>query len=408
MAEADRRARGALWWFKLLVLMVAAGGLGWLAARYAAVRMLRTQPGFAERISPGDVDTVYRAAAMELIRSRGQLPPETFARIGEAAKRDPLGAEPFMFFGLRAVQQRDLPRAERLLTEARRRNARLEMARLALLATYLETGRIAEGSAEIAVFVRLVPRAAGLIVPELSRLAARPQTADAVVAAIGDDPLMADVLTRLAQQNVSADHLIRLAARQPRTRTFENGGWQSVLLERLIRGGDIARAHQLWKQFVGVSGTGSLIYDPRFEASSGPLPFNWSLSTSGAAGVAEPAAGGALEVEYYGRASAPLASQLLVLSPGRYRLEMRAEGSATGQGSRLEWQITCNGSNASLGTIPLRNVTYNPRTLAADFTVPATGCAGQWLRLQGIAAEFPATQSVKISELALRRAGGGQ
>lgn len=407
MADGRRRARGALWWTKLLVLSVAALAIAALAVKLTAVRAFPLQSGIPQQVDPGHPDAVFRAAAEAMLRNRGRLPAEFYPRLAEAAKREPLSAEPYFFFALQALEANDLARAERLLIESRRRDPRLRLSRLALLGVYLQTNRVAEASEEIAVLVRLVPRAEQLLVPELARLAAAPATADAVVAAIGDDPLMTQVIARLAQQNVDPNHLLRLAARQPRMTDASGAGWQSVLLDSMVRRGEVQRAHGMWRSLVGIQGTPPLLYDSRFEGRPGPPPFNWALSSAGP-GVAERAAGGALDVEYYGRASAALASQLLSLAPGRYRLTMRAEGNANGQGSRIEWQVACNGSNASLVAAPLRDITYNPRDVAVEFSVPASGCDGQWLRLQGVAAEFPTNQSVKISELSLQRVGGGQ
>ena len=402
MAESGWRARGALWWVKLLVLTVAALALGWLALEASLVRAFRNQPARVLLVDPGNPDTVFRLASEQLLRNRGQLPAQFDPQLLEAARREPLASEPYLFLAMRALEQRDLARAERLLTEARRRNPRQRLVRLALLGTYLQTNRIPEASNEIAVLVRLVPRTSQLLVPELARLAAQRETADAVVAAVGSDPLMAHVLAQLARQNADPDHLLRLARRQPRG--SDDTGWQGIMLDGLVRQGQVRRAQQLWQRLVGVSGAAALLYDPRFEGRPGPMPFNWTLSSSGP-GVAESAPGGALDVEYFGRESAPLASQLLALAPGRYRLAMRVEGDAKGDGSRIEWQVACAPSGPPLGTTVLRDVSYNPRDLSLEFTVPASGCQGQWLRLQGVAAEFPATQSARISELSLRRAG---
>ena len=390
-------------WGKLVVLVVAAMAIGWVALRSAAPRAFAAQTGLPERLDPGNPDLLFRTATEEMLRSRGHLPDRFYPQLAEAGRRDPLAAEPFLFFGLRALEQRNLAHAERLLIEARRRDPRLRLARLALLGTYLQTNRIAEASSESAVSVRLTPRAQEALVAELARLAASTEPADAVVRAIGDDPLMEPVLTQLAQsEEVEPEHVLRLAARQPRTPHFDTAGWPVTLLSTMVRRGEVQRAHAIWRRLAGITGTPALLHDPRFQGRPGALPFNWVLSTSGG-GTAERSAGGALDVQYYGREATQLAAQLLVLPPGRYQLSMQVEGETTDQGSRLEWQVTCTGSDAVLLAAPLRGITYTPRGFTAAFTVPASGCSGQWLRLQGLPAEFPSTQAVKISELALGR-----
>ncbi len=84
-----------------------------------------------------------------------------------------------------------------------------------------------------------------------------------------------------------------------------------------------------------------------------------------------------------------------MLRPGRYRLRFRAEGSAKGDDTRLAWRVTCRSGSPVLLELPLRDITAAPRTIGGDFTVPAS-CGAQWLRLVGIAGEFPGTQSVAI------------
>jgi hypothetical protein len=127
---------------------------------------------------------------------------------------------------------------------------------------------------------------------------------------------------------------------------------------------------------------------------------------TGSAGVAERSPGRGLEISYYGRERAALASQLIVLGPGRYRLSFRAEGDATGQGSKLAWLVTCNtGAGAQLLEVPLQRVGAAPKAIAAAFTVPASGCPAQWLRLTGLPGEFPTGQTATISAVQIRPEG---
>ena len=113
----------------------------------------------------------------------------------------------------------------------------------------------------------------------------------------------------------------------------------------------------------------------------GMAPFNWYFPAT-TSGVAERSPTG-LQVEFYGRDTAELAGQLLTLAPGRYRLSVIAEGAADGEGSKLSWTLECLQSKARLGELVLTKVSYSPRRLGGEFTVPAQGCPAQWLRLIG-------------------------
>jgi hypothetical protein len=395
-------------WTPLRVCQVAfvfLGGIGlaWLVVTTSAVQAL--PPHVAQRLDANDLSSLYRASAQQLADTRGLPGDETYRQLAEAAHRDPLGAEPFLYFGLRAIGRNDVKRGERLLLEARQRNPRLRLARLALLALFLRTGRIDEGASEAAALVRIAPRSESVLVPELARLAVDPETQNQVIAAFGADPLMGLVLNHLVQKGADPDLVLRLSARQPVARGGDVAPWQARLIEALVQRGDLERAHALWRRYSAIpDGARETVYDPRFEGLPGPPPFNWSYA-SGNLGAAERVSGPALEVDYFGRASGPLVEQTTVLTPGRYRLSLRAEGSATGQGSRLAWRVTCRGSERPILEIPVVQIDYTPKTLTGDFTIPASGCRAQRLQLVGIAAEFPTTQSVRISDLSLQRQG---
>jgi hypothetical protein len=115
--------------------------------------------------------------------------------------------------------------------------------------------------------------------------------------------------------------------------------------------------------------------------------------------VAERTPARTLQIDYYGRDDAELASQLLMLPPGRYRLAIRAEGDAEGEGSVLSWQVQCHPAKTALAALPLRKLAYKPRVIAVQFVVPASNCGAQWLKLVGDAGEFPKAQNATITAL---------
>ena len=388
-----------------LLLVLAAVAVAYLAVRAAALRALPANSPVAAALDPHNPTLVFRQASAELVRNRGRLNEQTYERVAQAARREPTASEPLAFAAMRVLARNDIVSAEPMLVEARRRNPRDRLARLALLGVYLQSRRVAEASAEVAVLVRLIPQTSELLVPELARFAAAPATSDAVVSTIGADPLMGQVLAHLLRNGADVDLVLRLGARQPRLPGGQFAPWQSLLVEKLIERGEVGRAREVWARLVGSRArSDDLIYDSDFAGGSGPPPFNWTLTASGL-GSAERASGPTLQVEYFGRASGALATQLLLLRPGRYQFAFRAEGSANGQGTKLAWRVICREGGAPLVEIPLTDVTYTPRQLGGEFSVPASGCASQWLRLEGLAAEFPTTQSARISNLTLRRAG---
>jgi hypothetical protein len=110
--------------------------------------------------------------------------------------------------------------------------------------------------------------------------------------------------------------------------------------------------------------------------------------------MAEPDGRGGLEVLYYGRANATLASQLLLLRPGQYRLAMTIEAAGREEGA-IRWSVRCAAEKMPLADLPLR-----AGNNAVEFGVPP-GCEAQWLELRGMAGDLPRTSELTIRGLQL-------
>lgn len=402
-----RRRRSPFFWVKAAVLSAGALALAWLIIASSAARAL--PPHLLDRVGFADdrPQVLFREGAQRFVANRGQLPSKDYVSLIGLAYAAPLAGEPFVFAGFLALASNDIAHAEQLFTEARRRNPRLDAPRLALISIYMQTGRPGPAGQEIAATTRAIPTSANVLIDELVRVAQNPATRPALVVAIGADPLMAEVLNRLASADAGPDAMLELAARQPPSPGGPVAPWQGRLIELLIDRGELGRARQLWRQFAGAEGQAdALIYDSEFRGLPGGPPFNW-LYAANETGSAERSASGGLDVDFFGRRSGQLVSQLLTLAPGRYQLALRAEGSANGQGAQLIWRIACRGG-AGLLALPLGNVTFSPRDFSQSFAVPGSGCAAQTIELVGVAGEFPAQQTARITNLTLRSTGGAR
>jgi hypothetical protein len=180
--------------------------------------------------------------------------------------------------------------------------------------------------------------------------------------------------------------------------TDQDRDWQRRLVNTLVSVGRLEEARAAWSRFdPQVRPVGELI-DPRFELRAMP-PFGWALA-SGSAGVAEPEGGGLLHILYYGRDDMVLASQLMLLKPGTYRLAMRVSGAQPAAKS-LSWVIRCTQPVRELASISFSST--KDGMLATDFTIPPQSCAAQALELTGKAPELPEQADVTISNLQLSR-----
>ena len=313
-----------------------------------------------------------------------------------------------MIAAVDALVRKDRQRAEQLLLAARLRNPRSDFARLLLLDTYLQRNQIIEATEEMWALSAIAPRAGDVLIGELVRLAQAPATTAALEKALQRNPQFRDrLLEQLATKKADPNLILRLAKNIP----APAGGagpapWQGQLVTSLAEQGQLARAYQLWRTFSAPHAPEkkSGLYDGQFQGLPGSAPFGWHFPAS-TGGIAERTPARALQVGYYGRDPAELANQLLMLPPGAHRLSVRAEGDAEGEDSKLSWKVQCQPSKAEIADLTLRKLTYAPRVMIVNFTVPASGCSAQWLRLIGSPGEYPKAQNATISAVTIDTAG---
>lgn len=379
-------------------------GVGLIVAfhlvRAAAVSLpLAERPAWAAALWPGHPQILLDDAMTSIGASaaRGQASPATaVAAITRVARKAPLEATPFLVRGAIAQTEGREPAAVPLFLHSRRLDPRAPASRYFLADHYLRTGQVRRGLAEMAVLSRLTPRSREAFVPALADYARTPGAAGPLSAFFASSPEFKPlVLETLAARPENAALVLRLAGPRP---SPGEGEWQRVLLTKMVEAGDYANAYAIWRRLTGAGTPGGALHNADFANHAAPKPFNWSLH-GGSAGVAEPAAGGGLQVIYYGRENIGLASQLLVLRPGLYRLRMTSSGEAGADD--LAWSIRCQPEDRAILELPVK-----PGTNAASFEVPASGCPAQLIELLGRPGETGRPTELRIVDLALDRLGG--
>lgn len=382
---------------------VVALAAAWLSIANAIVAaMVESRPGLVERVWPGHPLVIRDVAMAEvgIAAAQGRLPPqETMEQVRRLAQRAPLLPEPFLINAAIVLRKGETRNAERLLIEARRRNARSLAARYLLADLYLRTGSVRSALREIAAMTRILPGAAGQLVPRLAAYARTPGATPELKRVLRENPdLESMLLSSLATDPANTELVLALAngggeAGEPRA-------WQSTLLQTLIKAGMYRKAHLVWTKFAGLAAPTTGIYRPDFSESNAPPPFSWTLGGADG-GVAEPLGGG-LRVLYYGRKDVEFARQSVLLAPGRYRLGMVVTGSSGPEG-QLRWVVRCL---PALNTIlELRLGAAKRPQVSGSFDVPANGCDAQDILLLGVGQEFPKSSDVQIGPLQLARIG---
>jgi hypothetical protein len=385
---------------RAVAIVVPALIVAGLVVRVAAVQSSPSS-SLASAIWPGHPAVIFASGLAEIgnaaIARKPVGKPET-NRLIAAATKAPLAPEPFLVRGVEAQISGNPNLAGGAFGEAARRDPRSMAARYFLADHYLRTGQTRLGLGEISALTRIVPESLDGVAPYLASYARSPGAAEEVRRMLRRQPRLEPVLLNTLAANArDANLALRLWSGRGGD---EARPWQQRLLSSLVEAGRYAEAEAAWRRFGGAAKTDG--EDLADFSSTALAPFGWSL-VSGPAGVAEPDEGGRLRILYYGRDNLALASRLLMLKPGRYRLSMRVSNASPGAES-LAWVVRCLPSSNQLAALGLQGA--NKRVLTGSWDVPPTGCEAQWLELIGTSPDFPQQTEATISEFRLSRGGG--
>jgi hypothetical protein len=376
--------------------------LGVQVVRNAAVQAnAEFNPKFAARIWPSHPSVEIFLGLAEIgraARERKAIDPSTFSMIDDAALKSPLSPEPYLVRGVRAQMSGDAEAAAHAFLEAQWRDPRSLPAAYFLGTYYFSRGRVSEGLMQAAILGKLSPGGAGAIAPFLAEYGRIPSNWPEIRSFFRREPYLEDaVLASLAADGGNAQAILAIADEAHRR---PDSPWLKVLVNSLINGGDYSRARQIWSEVGEGAVDHSLVFDPQFSNAGPPPPFNWTLASS-AVGLAERQPGNRLHVLFYGNQDGVLASQLVLLPAGTYRLEMHLAGPAAHPQS-LRWSIRCDKAPEPLADIRLDAAAMSGWT----FEIPG-GCPAQWLELSGQTSDFTDRAEAIIGRFRLTRVARG-
>jgi hypothetical protein len=383
-----------------LIVAVAALLLAVQVVRNAAATALSPlHPATAAKFWAGHPTVEIASGLAEIgraARERRAIPDGVFAMIDDAAAKSPLAPEPFLVRGVQARTAGDTDAARRAFTAAQWRDPRSMPAAYFLADYYFRAGDALHGLIQTALLARLSPRGTDAVAPFVAAYAQDRANWPQLRALFRSQEGLEDgVLIALAHDARNADAILALADADHRK---PDSGWLKLLLSSLVASGDYARAHAIWSSVGHARKGGGLLYDAGFSEPDAPPPFNWSFS-SGDVGLAERQPEGRLHVIFYGNEDGVLASQLLLLRAGAYRLQMQVVGAPVHPES-LRWSMRCDKEKEPFATVGIADAA----TRGWTFKVPP-GCSAQWIELSGRSGDVAQQSDVTIGGLALKRAG---
>lgn len=333
-------------------------------------------------------------------------PPRTTEALARAAVAGvPLANEPFYAIALTRFtyeRRRDPAAIKALLREAIDRHPRSRRARLLMLQHAVDSGDIGEAVDQLAVLYRLGSKPAQALIVALARSITTPRQIDEAVTAFNRHPeLYKPLLRSFRQVDKSPAVSLRVVTQLPKA-ALADPEVAEMAIDEMVRSQAFGQARALWLTRNGQPAAG-LIHSPNFRDARSAPPFNWRL-VSGPIGAADRAPGGGLSLSYYGRSSGTLADQLVTLKPGRYELQVRyrTEGGTPGA---IGVAVRCAAAdNRELASSALAGRVGASQVARLGFAVPAAGCNGQLITLDGLPLVERSAQDLFVQRIDVRQA----
>jgi hypothetical protein len=323
----------------------------------------------------------------------------------EAAKYDPIDGRIYFLHAYDALLTRPEDPPFELLEAARGYNPRLRETRILLLEAYGKSARPTEALAEADTLAALLPEQRALFVELIVELILRGEAMDRTADALSRSALRGRVMVRLANRGADPAMLEKLTEpMRGMARDESERQWIGQFVNVVARRRDIDSARRIWASLhdVDESSVGKKVLDPEFASLSGTPPFGWNIGRS-AVGIAE-IRKGALNVYYYGRREGALASQLLLLEPGRHALLIAVSSADAKEPTGLSWQVSCANRGELLLHATLAQLMASPRK-PIGFVIPQEGCQAQYLQLIGVPSDVVRRQSATIESVRIERTG---
>lgn len=391
-----------------VVLAAMAVFLGWQVAKAMATD--RLPPEMAVRMSPSSAAALSRAAESELEAGRFDNAEYLASR---SLARAPFDARALRVVGLTKDKAGDTALADDLLTLAGNWSLRDDPAHAWLFEHRLKLGQYSSAFAHADTLARRRRD----IWPNLFELFAVAGTEDphalpVLVLLVAETPpwrqaFLNGLIDAPTERNQRL--LVALAVNLQRTKAPLTRDELVQVYAALLRTGQ-AGLVKLVRTQTGRPAATATVINGGFEPPSNPAPFEWTLGP--AVGIVpeimpDPVRKGdsALRVEYDGFSTGVVASQLLQLAPGQYRLTVEARADAGAVNERLRWVLGCYGNSQALAQMrpDLSKVGAEWKPISFAFDIPDQGCELQSLVLQATPENHHSTVIAWYGRLSISR-----
>jgi hypothetical protein len=261
--------------------------------------------------------------------------------------------------------------------------------------------------------MRASEEARTILIPIMVQASADPAIAAAIATLVRNRPLWwaGFVDGAVAQGALPADSLARIL-QIVRLRADVTGEHDFLVvgIERLARADRLDAAYAIYRQATGSAlPLRNTLRDGGFEVEGGLPPFDWILNDeAGLRAVREPGGNGSgnmvLRLMADDGRFGEFARQRVALEPGRYLLTMEAGDVVGDTAAHPLVTLTCvSEAQTAVASLRLPSAPAQGAAVRAGFSIPAAGCASQWLSVSTGAGIDGQALAPWIDSLAIRR-----
>lgn len=364
---------------------VVALALAWQIGSEALVQRLSTAS--ALEIDPMSASLATKTAEGEFAAGHPGL------ALGWARKA--LTVQPFNVVALRVagevISSTDPVRANQAMTLAGNWSLRDGPAHVWLFEQRLRHLDYASAFAHADTLLRRIDEARPALLQLLASVAeADPRSLPPLASRLAADPpwrreFFADLAKRPTDIHTAEALMIALHA----TNHPANNQELASILNALVSAGRYQEADALWRHVSVGASARSQPYDGNFSNPGGPEPFAWMIAAGGGATMTlthtddETPPRTALRVQYDGYSPLGSAKTFMLLAPGVHTLGGYMRNDSALGADKLGWTVSCADDSRVIAEVkgpPVSN-TGTWQQFATRFSVPGSGCSGQWLQL---------------------------
>lgn len=400
MTTRDRPGTGAGTWLRNVAVVIAAALFAFLAVVSAALSLAEKQVfGPALVLAPRS-NPVFVPAALRQLESASMPSAAVIARLRGALASAPLDYRAMFGLGAAADKAGNERLGAALVARAFAYDPRSPQVRSWLLERDLARDDFPSALGHIDRLLVLAPQLRTQMLAALALLAQEPGTETSIRPMLAPRPVwFPNFFEALVAQE--ADPRLMRTLMDPISTADPYA--QRLYLERLIATGAHEEARSAWLALLprGQRPSGP-VSDPTFLLKAGLEPFAWRYPAHDQGSV-ELVPGGGMRAFYLSNAPAQLAEQMLVLRPGRYRLELTGHVLPEVPASKLDWRLRCSsGAEVAEAALPL---SPTPKDVYVAFEIGGAACPTQRLSLEGVPGDAVQSLTAATTRIAIRSLG---